>query len=269
MDWSQYVFQLNEELKYPLLKLQNYEISVWSIFVFVLIIVFSKVLATRLSKIITKTYFHSSSLDIGRQDSLVKIVHYTIYSIGIMIALQTIGINISTLLAGGAVLAVGIGFGIQNIVTNFVAGILILFERPIKKGDFIEVGKDVFGIVTDIAIRHTTVKTLDNVAILIPNSKFVTENITNWTYQESQIKIRMAFNTPLTVKVKDVEKILSEIAKNNSGVLADPEPSVLLDVGANLTFHLIIWIKDPAMYNVVRSSLNFEIIEAFQKNNIY
>lgn len=268
MEISDFLFRFNEGLKYPLLKIQNYEISIWSLLVCFIIIFISKVIARRSSRVITATYFRGVQIDTGRQDSIIKILHYIIYSLGIMIALQTVGVNLSTLLAGGAVLAVGIGFGIQNIVTNFVAGILILFESPIKKGDFIEIGKDVFGIVTDIAIRSTTVRTLDNVAILIPNSKFITENITNWTYKETQIKIRMAFTVPLVSDAKKVEKILLETAKKSSYILNSPEPSVLLEVGAGLTFYLLIWIKEPSTYNIVRSDLNFKIIEALQKEGI-
>lgn len=269
MEWSDYLYKLNESLKYPLFKIQNYEFSLWSLVVFVLIIFISRVIANKTSNLVSRTFFHSQHFDSGRQDSLKKIIRYSIYTVGVMIALQTIGINISTLLTGGAILAVGIGFGIQNIVTNFVAGLLILFERPIKRGDFIEVGKDVFGIVTDIAIRNTTVKTLDNVAVLIPNSKFITENITNWTYKENNIKIRLTYAVPLISDVKEVESILLETAKKNTTVLQDPSPSVLLEVGATLNFFLLVWINEPSMYNLVRSGLNFEIIQELQSKGIY
>lgn len=269
MDWSTYLYKLNESLKYPLLKIQNYEFSIWSAFVFVIIVLISRIISIRVSKLVTINYFHSNNIDLGRQDSIKKIVRYTIDTIGILIGLQTIGIDISALLAGGAILAVGIGFGIQNIVTNFVAGLLILFERPIKKGDFIEIGKDVFGIVTDIAIRSTTVRTLDNVAILIPNSKFITENITNWTYKESNIKIRMSYSVPINSNVEYVKKILLEIASKEEDILQTPEPTVLLEVGTNLTFYLLVWISNPQIYNLVRSNLNFKIVNELQVREIY
>lgn len=269
MEWSTYLYKLNESFKYPLLKIQNYEFSIWSLFVFIVIVSASRIIANRASRLISRNYFHSGQIDTGRQDSIRKIVRYSIYTIGFMIALQTVGIDISALLAGGAILAVGIGFGIQNIVTNFVAGLLILFERPIKKGDFIEIGKDVFGIVTEIAIRNTTVRTLDNVAVLIPNSKFITENITNWTYKETNIKIRMAYSVPLTSDVKEVEKILLETAKNNQHILQSPEPMVLLEVGASLTFYLLFWINNPSMYNQVRSDINFQIVKELQNKSIF
>lgn len=269
MDWKSYLYKINESFKYPLLKIQNYEFSLWSLFVFIIIILISRFIAQKVSDIVSRNYFHSNHIDLGRQDSIKKILKYTIYTMGLLMAMQTIGIDISALLAGGAILAVGIGFGIQNIVTNFVAGLLILFERPIKKGDFIEIGKDVFGIVTEIAIRNTTVRTLDNVAVLIPNSKFITENITNWTYREKNIKIRMSYNVPLTSDMEMVKQILINKAENNEDILKDPKPSVLLEVGATLTFYLLIWIDDPSIYNIVRSSLNFEIVDEFQKQEIF
>ncbi len=269
MEWSVYLYKINEILKYPLFKIQNYEFSLWSLVVFFLILLVSRVIANRASRLLSLNYFNSSHFDSGRQDSLKKILRYSIYIIGLLIALQTIGINLSALMAGGAILAVGIGFGIQNLVTNFVAGLLILFERPIKRGDFIEISKDVFGIVTDIAIRNTTVRTLDNVAVLIPNSKFITENITNLTYQENNIKIRMTYFVPLISNVKDVEAILLKFTRNNSDILKDPSPTVLLEVGASLNFSLLFWIDKPSLYNIVRSDLNFKIVQEFQREGIY
>ena len=106
------LIKINEFLKYPLFKIQNYDISVWAIFIFFFIITASNIFARRISKLITSTYFRKASFDAGRQDSINKILHYVIYTIGILIALQTLGIDLSALMAGGAILAVGIGFGI-------------------------------------------------------------------------------------------------------------------------------------------------------------
>src|ERR1051326_8110033 len=102
------ILGFNEALKYPILRIQNYEISIWTIFVFFLIIYLSKFFARKFSSLITYTYFRQANIDKGRQDAFTKILHYTIYCMGIIIALQTIGINLSALMAGGAILAVGI-----------------------------------------------------------------------------------------------------------------------------------------------------------------
>jgi potassium efflux system protein len=263
------LLSFNESLNYPLLKIQNYEISVWTIFVFFLIIYLSKFFARKFSTLITYTYFRQANIDKGRQDAITKILHYTIYCLGILIALQTIGINLSALMAGGAILAVGIGFGIQNLVTNFVAGILLLLEQPIKKGDFIEISKDVFGVVTEIAIRSTTIKTLDNVTILIPNSKFVTENITNWTYRDSQIKIRMSVTVPYSSDIKQVEQLLTGILRNEADILTTPEPTVQLElIPTGLIFYLLFWINDPLLYNIIRSNINFAVAETLKAEGI-
>lgn len=263
------ILKINEALKYPFFKIQNYEISFWTIFIFIFILVVSKILARRLSKLITVTYFRKSNLEIGKQDAINKILHYTIYVFGIIIALQTVGIDLSALMAGGAVLAVGIGFGIQNLVTNFVAGILILVETPIKKGDFIEVGKDVFGVVTNIAIRNTAVKTLDNATILVPNSKFVSENITNFTYNNEIIKVKTFVSVPFSTDVKLIETLLVSIAKKYAEILTTPEPNVTLEIGSSaLTFYLNFWIKDPLIYSSIKSKVNFGIVEVLKENSI-
>jgi potassium efflux system protein len=269
MEISNILLQVNEILKYPLLKIQNSDVSIWSVLVFFIIIMVSKRLAKNISGSLLEHYFKKSSLDIGQQDAVSKILSYSIYTIGLIIALETIGINLSALLAGGAFLAVGIGFGVQNIVTNFIAGLLLLFEQPIKKKDLIEVDT-VLGFVEEISIRSTRIKTLDNVSIIVPNSKFITEKIINWTHKDSDTRIKLKVGVSYKSDPRLVEKLLIEIADKNEKVLKEPAPIVSFeDFGESaLIFELLVWINEPHLKKAIKSQLNFEIFEIFKNNNI-
>lgn len=269
MEANNILLDINEILKYPLLKIQNSEVSIWSILVFFVIILVSKRLAKNISGSLLEHYFKKSNLDIGQQDAISKILGYSIYVFGLIIALQTIGINLSALLAGGAFLAVGIGFGVQNLVTNFIAGLLLLFEQPIKKKDLIEVD-GVLGFVEEIAIRSTKIKTLDNVSIIVPNSKFITEKIINWTHKESDTRIKLRIGVSYSSDPKLVEKLLLDIADKNEKVLKEPAPIVSFeDFGdSSLIFELLVWINEPHLKKAIKSRLNFEIFETFKENKI-
>ena len=129
-----------------------------------------------------------------------------------------------TILAGA--LGVGIGFGLQNITNNFISGIIILFERPIKVGDRIQVG-DLFGDVVNISMRSTMVVTNDNIAVIVPNSEFISSRVINWSYSDRNVR----FNIPVGVSYKEdpekVKQILLEVAEQDKGVLKSPKPEVL------------------------------------------
>ena len=120
----------------------------------------------------------------GIQASISRVINYAFIIIGLLITLDYLGINMRTLAALSAVLMVGIGFGLQNITSNFISGLILLFERPIQVGDFIDV-TGIFGKVTAINARSTTVTTIDNIAMIVPNSHFISESLTNWSYKRS------------------------------------------------------------------------------------
>lgn len=184
--------------------------------------------------------------------------------------MQTVGINLSTLAILAGALGVGIGFGLQNITNNFVSGIIILFERPIKVGDRIQVG-DVNGDVINISMRSTTVVTNDNISVIVPNSEFISSTVVNWSHTDRNVR----FNIPVGVSYKEdpeiVKKILLEVAEAEEGVLKKPIPDVLFDEYGNssLNFKLRVWtssyITTPG---VLKSRLYFEIFKNFRVHNI-
>ncbi|MFN8576780.1 MAG: mechanosensitive ion channel [Candidatus Sericytochromatia bacterium] len=263
------LFQINEYLRYPILKTKTVEISIWAMFIFSFIIFISRFIAQKISKLVIFKLLNKEQFELGRKDAIAKIITYTIYILGIIIALQTLGINLSALLAGGAILAVGIGFGVQNLVSNFISGILILFEQPIKKNDFVEVD-GVLGVIDEISIRSTTIRTLDNITIIMPNSKFITEKVINWTHNENKSRISVKVGISYNSDINLVEKILLEIANQEEFVIKDPNPLVYFtDFGdSSLNFELLVWVIEPIRHRLIKSKLNFAIFNALKDNNI-
>ena len=212
------------------------------------------------------------SSDRGARDALVTIVGYTGFTISLLIGLSIAGINITGLAVVAGALSVGIGFGLQSIANNFVSGIILLFERPIKAGDFVTVG-DVEGFVKKISIRATEIETLDNQDMLVPNSELISGRVTNWVlhnpYGRLRIRVGVAYGSDIN-KVKD---ILEAVSHENKSVITDgrvsPPKALFMGFGDSaLEFELRVRIFDiKKRYDVV-SELNFKIDEEFQKNKI-
>ncbi|MBN7815580.1 mechanosensitive ion channel family protein [Algoriphagus pacificus] len=206
-------------------------------------------------------------IDTGTKQSIGMMIKYFLILAGIFSILQTNGIDLSAfgILAGA--LGVGIGFGLQNITNNFISGLIILFEQPIKVGDRIEVG-DVSGDVIKISARSTMIVTNDNITIIVPNSQFIDSQVINWSHNERKIR----FNFPVGVSYKEdpekVRAILLEVAKANKGVLNVPEPDVLFeDYGDNsINFNLRVWTSEYINRpKVLKSQLYYEIFRKFNE----
>ncbi|MBW3469894.1 mechanosensitive ion channel family protein [Arthrospiribacter ruber] len=206
----------------------------------------------------------------GTRQSVGIIVKYILVIAGLFSIMQTNGIDLSAfgILAGA--LGVGIGFGLQNITNNFISGLIILFEQPIKIGDRIEVG-DINGDVIKISARSTTVVTNDNISVIIPNSQFIDSQVINWSHNDRKVR----FNFPVGVSYKEnpekVKKILLEVADQNEHILKTPAPDVLFDEfdDSSLNFILRVWTSEYVNKpRVLKSQLYFEIFRRFGEENI-
>jgi small-conductance mechanosensitive channel len=167
-------------------------------------------------------------------------------------------------------LGIGVGFGLQGVTNNFVSGIILLLERPIKVGDRIEVG-NVNGDVINISPRATTIVTNDNIAIIVPNADFISSKVVNWSYTNRNVR----FNFPVGVSYgsdpEQIRRVLLEVALAHQGVLKDPKPSVLFDGfgDSSLNFLLRVWTREFATVpGVLRSDLYFAISRAFKEHGI-
>ena len=216
-----------------------------------------------------RNVFRRTHLNIGTQETICRILHYIIMLMGVFIAIQQIGIDLTTLAAISAVLMVGIGFGLQNVTSNFVSTLILLFERPVQVGDFVEVS-GVQGRIRRIKTRSSVVETLDNVSIIVPNSNFITQNVTNWSYRDSKVRIHISVGVSYGSDVELVEETLLDVGRDHAEVLLNPEPTVqFLEFGdSSLNFDLLVWINDASRQYLVRSDLNFAVVKAFREQGI-
>ena len=167
---------------------------------------------------IEKRWLRQITADRGARDALVTIVGYAGFTLSLLVGLSIGGINITGLAVVAGALSVGIGFGLQSIANNFVSGIILLFERPIKSGDFISVG-DVEGYVRKISIRATEIETLDNQDMLIPNAELVSGRVTNWVLHNPYGRLKLKIGVAYGSDVKKVISILEDIASTNNQVI--------------------------------------------------
>lgn len=209
-------------------------------------------------------------MDIGTRQSVGTIIRYVLLIAGFILIIQNVGIDLSALGILAGALGVGIGFGLQNITNNFISGLIILFERPIKVGDRIEVG-DVNGDVIKISSRSTMILTNDNISIIVPNSQFIDSPVINWSHNDRNIR----FNFPVGVSYKEdpqkVKAILMEVAMKNEGVLKTPSPDVLfIEYGDNsINFKLRVWTSDYINKpQVLKSQLYYEIFRRFGEEGV-
>ena len=173
-------------------------------------------------------------------------------------------------LAGGAV-AIGVGFGSQKIVNNFISGVILLAERPIKVGDLIEVG-DTFGEVESIGARSTKIKSFDNFHIIVPNGAFLEQNVINWTHSDDMVRVRMKVGVAYGSPTRRVEELLLQAIRELDKAVIPPEPDVIFDdFGDNaLIFEALFWIvmRRPMDRRKTLSDLRYRVDELFREAGI-
>ncbi len=271
METLQKIFeQIRSILETRIFSLGEAQITVWTLLYLFILLFLLFYLAGKMKKLIVNRVLSRSKLDIGARQAIGSITRYVALFVGFLVILQTAGIDLTALNVLAGAVGLGIGFGLQNIVSNFISGLIILFERPIKIGDRIEVG-NVVGDVIEIGSRSSTVVTNDNIAIIIPNSSFITENVINWKYTDEKIRFRVKVGVAYGSDVRLVEKLLLEVAAENPNVLADPEPVVrLLEFGDNgLLFELRPWSTTLVhRQGKLISELNFAIHDKFKEHNV-
>ncbi len=205
----------------------------------------------------------------GMQEVLTIFFRYLLTFVGLIIILQAWGVDASSLTILGGALGVGIGFGVQNIANNFISGIIIIIERPIQIGDFVKVG-DLTGIVKRIGSRSTEIFTLDQISIIIPNSRFLESEVINWSHGSPTSRLRIPIGVAYGSDVELVKRALLEAAKGHPEVLLRPKPQVWFqEFGDNsLNFELLVWTGEPKKQPRIKSDLNYRIDASFRRYNI-
>ena len=208
-------------------------------------------------------------IDEGNREAIAVIFRYLIVALGVVAAIQGIGFNLTSLAVVAGGLGVGIGFGIQDLTTNFVSGITLLLDRPIKVGDFVEL-EGVSGIVKEITIRSTIVKTNYDSSVIVPNSTMIGNKIVNWSYENPLLCLRLTVEVAENSDPLLVTETLLNIAYAEACILYEPNPKVLfVEFGDDsFKFELLVWTDKPREREVIKSSLNFAIEYNFRQQGI-
>jgi potassium efflux system protein len=227
------------------------------------------VLAKQLPAVLEIILLRQSDMTAGSRYTVTTLTSYVIVALGILLAFQTIGLDWSKLQWLVAALGVGIGFGLQEIVANFISGIIILFERPIRVGDVVTVG-DTDGFVTRIQIRATTIQNWDGMELLVPNKEFITGRLLNWSLSDPTTRIIITVGVAYGSDVRMAMRLLEEAAMANGNVLADPPPTVIFqgfgDSALSIVLRCHVGTIDDRPFTV--SALNEAINDKFSEAGI-
>lgn len=255
-------------ISFPLFEISGTKISVISVLLCIAFFALSIRLANVAERFIYRI-LKDKDLDSGVKGSIARFSRYAVIIVGALIALDTVGISLSSLAALGAVLMVGIGFGLQNITQNFISGLIILMERPIKVGDMVKV-KGVSGKVVEIGARSTLIHTRDDIAIIVPNSQFISEQVVNESFSGEKIRLHLSVGVSYSSDVEKVRTCLMEVAKEHPHILNDPEPFVFFkNFGdSSLDFHLTVWVNELWFFERIMSDLRFGVMKKFKENEI-
>jgi small-conductance mechanosensitive channel len=205
----------------------------------------------------------------GALQPMATLLKYGLVFVGLIVILQVAGLNLSSLAIFASVLGVGIGFGLQSIANNFVSGLIISFERPIKPGDFVSLG-DLQGTVQTIGARSTIIRTLDRVSIIVPNARLLEHEVVNWSHGDDLVRLHLPVGVAYGSAIDAVRGALLDAAKSHPGVLADPRPDVLFASFGDsaLNFELQVWSNDPPGQVLLKSDLYYRIEANLRRGGI-
>jgi len=269
MSFSELLIRAQDILNYKLFSLSHTDVTLLSLVLFVLIFLAFFVTGRILSRRILARMLDRFQVEEGVRYTIQRITEYLVIVIGAIVALTNIGINLGGLAVIFGLLSVGIGFGLQNVTSNFIAGLIMLFERPVKVGDRVTVG-DIEGDVMDINIRSTTIRSLNNISIIVPNSEFISAKVVNWSHRDPKVRLDIDVGVSYHSDLDRVIKALKSAAEGIDEVLVNPAPEVLLmgfgDSSWNM--RLRVWISDPKKHWIVQSAVNCAIVHAFRSHGV-
>ena len=256
-------------LNEPLFNLGGTKISIITLLLIIPIFYLSSWAGKAAGGVANQPVMERLGFDEAKQFSLLKLLRYTVMTVTFLIGLSIIGINLSSITVIFGVLGIGLGFGLQNSVANLFAGLLIIFTRPAKQGDWIIIN-NYEGVIDDIRVFSTVITTIMNETIIVPNSKFVSDVIYNYSYAESSIIIRNDVGVSYASDIDQVVDVLKEVSARSPYAKPGKEPSVLVKEfgSSSINIAVLTWISDVKDKYLAQHWTNLEIWRSFKKNGI-
>ena len=265
------IFEYTSTLfRMPLIPVGEQPITLWMI-LFVTVLGFALTYFTgKLQRWMAVKLRNRPSMDYGTAQSVTSIARYLVLAVGFVVILQAAGIDLSTVTVLAGALGLGVGLGLQNIVSNLVSGLVVMFERPVKVGDRIEVG-GVLGDVMKLSLRAATIRTNNNIEIIVPNNEFINGNVVNLSHSSRDVRMLIPVGVSYNADPKKVKECLLKAANECEDVLRSPEPDVVFDGFGDsaLNFELRVYTSTLASKpKILKSNLNFLIFEKLQDADI-
>jgi small-conductance mechanosensitive channel len=252
-----------------LFNIQDVGITVSHLIVALLSILLSFLISAALRSVLKKRVFKKLNLDAGVEYALLRFIHFAILILGVYIGLQTINIPLGALVGLFAVIGVGIGFGLQNLASNFTSGFILLLERPVKVGDRLEMD-GVWGDVQQINLRTTVIRTPDDISIIVPNSKLLDEYVINYSYGNPRIRLHIPVGIAYGSDVEAAVGLMRQAAEEHAYVMKQPAPKVWFQEfgDSSLNLELLCWIPRAEQKFDVISDLNLRIDHLFREHDV-
>lgn len=243
--------------------------SLSGIGLFLIIIILSTFLSKIIQFFLQDEVLVKANLGRGFPETISMLVKYLIVGIGYFVAITTLGFEMSQLTIIFGALSVGIGFGLQNIFNNLVSGLILIFSRPIRIDDTIEIN-NMIGSVNSIGIRSSNVHTIEGAEVIIPNGNLISNEVINWTLSDQRRRIEVVVGVAYGSNIRQVSDLLETILRENDQVMKVPKPLVLFDEfgDSSLNFKLLFWTENFSTWMLVKSSVLFDINDVFSKENI-
>lgn len=248
----------------------NIQVSLTSLLIGVGLLVLTIIISRSVSSLLERRLAKRKHIDPGLRYTIARLIRYILVTVGVLAALkQAFALDLTSIAVLFTALSVGIGFGLQYIAADIASGFILLFERPIRVGDRITIGEDE-GDVQSINLRTTLVITNDRIAIIVPNSRLVSQRVINWSYGDPRARISIPISVATTSDVERVRETLLTAAEDVQNVLTDPPPKVqFLSFGEySLDFRLLVWTRTPSRHPQIKSDINFRIEKLFRESGI-
>lgn len=268
--WGITLVEIQSALTYPLAGSGDSIVTLWRVVAVVLVVIMVRVASRFLRSLLTtRVYPNYETLDRGARAAINTLLHYVFIVVGVYAVMQLLYVNLGALTVLVGTVGLGLGLGLQPLFINFISGLMIFLERHIKVGDIVEVSGRM-GEVTGISMRSTSIKTFDNIDLVIPNADFITSEVVNWSLQDRRIRGNLTIGVAYGSDVELVRELLLRVAKEHPMVLRDPAPSVwFTDFGDNaLAFRLNVWFEDLSNRMSSLTDMRFTIDKLFAERKI-